>query len=61
MSCSRINCPGIIKSYEQVKEAKGDDVSTLPRKSRGTKSVLLEEIDNKDVSMINSMRAAGRS
>ena len=50
---------GIIKSYEQVKEAKGDNVSILPRKSLGGKPMLPEKIDNKVVSMINSMRAAG--
>ena len=48
---------GIIKSCKERKE--GSELNQLPRKQRGAKTLLPEDIDEKVIAMIKSMRAAG--
>ena len=48
---------GFIKSYKERKG--GSELNELPRKQRGAKTLLPENIDEKVIAMIKSMRAAG--
>ena len=47
---------GLIKSYKERKG--GSELNELPRKQRGAKTLLPENIDEKVIAMIKSMRAA---
>ena len=48
---------GLLKSYKERKE--GSKLNELPRKQRVAKTLLPENVDEKVIAMIKSMRAAG--
>ena len=50
---------GFIKSYKEAKAASKMDISSLPTKKRGKRTLLPEEIDKKVMDMASSMRLAG--
>ena len=50
----------MIKSYKsEQKDHEHETLSSLPKKQRGAKKLLPEEIDEKVINMIESMRASG--